>query len=185
MMFYVTMIPVLILSALMIGSLRRLEKHDRVLYRFCEVRRQLMRLLRDSAHELSREDYAVVRIMLDIVGGNIHDYHETKQQLLNGRQFLRRLRRYSTTVGAVHELEAADPRVRKIQTEFGRTILFGFFQYTPLLRSEIIARLLVASASLFARFGWHQMKNLAAALRIARDTTARQGRDFDYAAPAH
>jgi hypothetical protein len=182
-MFYMTVVPAVFLSALMIVHLRGLQKHDKVLFRLCEVRRKMMRLLRESGEELSVEDYAAARALLNILGTTIHNYHETKQRLLDGRRFFQFLNVYSITVGEVESLthDIRDPRVAELQMEFGKAIFHGFLLYTPLLRSELVVRFIVGALSLFARLGVSRMKKLAAALVTARDTAERQGHTFGYA----
>lgn len=181
-MFFAAMIPVLLLSGYMIALLRRLEKHDRVLYRFCEVRRKLMRLLRQSGTELSPEDYRVARALLDMLETNIHNYQETKKFLLNGRRFLKSLRTYSKSAVEVANLAMIrDPRVAEVRNELGRAVLLGILDYTPLLRSELLVRFIAGSASFFARLGWRRMKTVASTLLLAKDTANRQGQEFGYA----
>jgi hypothetical protein len=181
-MFYIALLPVLVLSVITIVRLARLEKHDRVLFRFCEVRRQLMSLLRETGTDLSRDDYAAARTLLDMLESTIQNYHQTKQVLLNGRRFLRFLDAYSTTAGAVERLPAIhDARLREVRVRFARAVFLGYLEYTLLLRSELLARWSLVSMTVFAHLGLRRMKNLAAALITARIVAQRQGRELGYA----
>lgn len=181
-MFYLALLPVLVMSAFMIVRLARLEKHDRVLFRFCEVRRRLMQLLRDAGTELSPSDYAAARELLNMLEAAIQDYPRTKQVLLNGRQFLRFLDAYSSTAGAVERLPAIhDARLREVRVQFARAIFLGYLEYTLLLRSELLARWSIASFLFFAHLGLRRMRSLAGALITAKTVAQRQGRELGYA----
>lgn len=181
-MFSIALLPVLVMSAFMIVRLARLEKHDRVLFRFCAVRRQLMQLLRESGTDLSRHDYAAARELLDMLDAAIQNYHQTKQVLLNGRRFLRFLNAYSTTAGAVERLPAIhDARLREVRVQFARAVFLGYLEYTLLLRSELLARWSIASFLFFAHLGLRRMRSLAGALITAKTVAERQGRELGYA----
>lgn len=92
MMFYIAMVPVLLASAYMLLTLRALAKHDKVLYAFCDLRRDIMTVLREHAFDLTREDYIALREIEQATSATIHDYRFCKIYLFNFRKFREAMR---------------------------------------------------------------------------------------------
>jgi hypothetical protein len=158
-MFYLAVVPALLLSVLMISRLRELEKHDTVLFQFCEIRRDIMRILRERGRRFSPDDYAALRALLDVVNATIHGYHREKRRLFDGRAFVRFLREYKATAAAFEGLRnVQNPEIQKLRDETGRAMVFGFFRYIPFLRSEITARVLFWAASFVAKLGYRRAR---------------------------
>ncbi|MFL5384628.1 MAG: hypothetical protein ACJ8GN_19060 [Longimicrobiaceae bacterium] len=177
-MFYVALVPALLMSAYMIVRLRDLEKHDIVLYRFCEIRRGFMRLLRERGSTLSRHDYVAVRTLVDVINTMIHNYRSHKRLMFNGREFLRYLREYrvtSATVGQLGDIE--DVEIQRLRDETGKTMVYGFFKYTPFFASQVA----ILAVSLLAKLGWRRMRTAAGVLTSARATAEQQAEQFGYA----
>ena len=120
--------------------LREIARHDGVLFRFCEIRRSVVRLLFDRHldGELSRRDYVDARRLLDVLNHVIGDYDKRKAVMFNFRRFVRALRKYEKTAG---ELRLPSPPQDAQIAEFYRqtdiAVLRGFLAYTPLIRSEL------------------------------------------------
>src|SRR5688572_20065178 len=93
MMFYFFMIPALLITVGMILRLRKLTKHDRVLYAFCQVRRDTMDLIRKYNLDLTKEDYVALRYIERATSDTIHDYNFCKVYIFNFRRFSAALRR--------------------------------------------------------------------------------------------
>jgi hypothetical protein len=181
-MFYLAVVPALLLSGLTISRLLEMEKHDTVLFQFCEIRRDIMRLLRERGRGFSPEDYAAVRILLDVVNETIHGYHREKRRMFDGREFMRFLREYEATATAFEVLrDVQNPEIQKLRDETGRAMVVGFFRYTPFLRSEITARVLFWTASIIAKLGYRRARTFIRVLTAARGTAKQQGEEFGYA----
>ena len=75
MFFYILMIPVLFFSVLMIIHLRRLKKHDEVLYTFCQNRREIMFMIREENFALSKKDYFDLRKLAEVNNKTIRHFN--------------------------------------------------------------------------------------------------------------
>lgn len=87
MTYYIFMTPVLLMIVAMILRLRALKKHDKVLYAFCQLRRDTMSLIREHNYDLCRQDYIALRDIEDGLSDTIHDYNMHKVYLFNFRKF--------------------------------------------------------------------------------------------------
>lgn len=83
MFFYVLVLPTLIASLWIIHRLYKLAKHDTALFRFCDLRREVMGVIRDRGFELPREDYVALRKLMDQTGKVIHDYNNFKEMVFS------------------------------------------------------------------------------------------------------
>jgi len=84
MLFYLIVIPVLLLSIHTLVYLKKGCKHDKVLFRFCDLRRELMAYMRSeqfNTHDVSKEDYAAFRKVIYTVNDTIHYFNEVKLSL--------------------------------------------------------------------------------------------------------
>src|ERR1051325_11872039 len=93
MSFYIAVAPILLTSAYMVLKLRALTKHDKVLYSFCDVRRDVMSVLREHAFDLTKEDYIALRDIEEVASDTILDYHNFKIYIFNFRKFRAAVRR--------------------------------------------------------------------------------------------
>jgi hypothetical protein len=143
-----------------------LRKHDVVLYQFCEVRRQLMRLLRAEGEQMTREDYVYAREILDAVSQTIEIYGDHKSRMFNARWFFRFLKAYRISSKEMAALpRTASPKLREIENVYGRAVLSGFLAFTPFFRSELALRFMlsfwVVLATLCAKLGVKWARNYA------------------------
>src|ERR1700758_3289461 len=80
MVFYVGMVPVLFMLARALGHLQMLKKHDHVLYGFCDIRRDLMKYLREAGSDLSAKDYAFAMDIAGLLNHTVHNYRQHKER---------------------------------------------------------------------------------------------------------
>ena len=113
--------------------LREIARHDGVLFRFCEIRRSVVRLLFDRHldGELSRRDYVDARRLLDVLNHVIGDYDKRKAVMFNFRRFVRALRKYEKTAGELRLPRAAarraNCRILSANGHCGFARLFGIY----------------------------------------------------------
>lgn len=153
-MFYLLFIPAFFISCLMIVHLQRLKKHDLVLYRFCQVRRESMQFLRNNWEDLPREEYIALRKLLKILNTTINRYNDHKTVLFNLRRFVERVREFEYFSKKVEQTEI--PKTVEIQQLYKKTsisFLYGFFAYTPLIKSEIFIKISLIIISFLTMLG--------------------------------
>ena len=144
---------ILVLLAVLVGDALRfrlrqkeMQKHDRVLFPFCQLRRDIMRFLHLSVIEdtdsLSPAEYKSVRQLLNVLDGTIHNYNQHKTLMFNIRKIAKHLKMYRKVSKAA--LEIPDhPEIREFHERTHRLLVATFLAYTPLIRWELALRLIV------------------------------------------
>ena len=121
-------------------DIRRVKKHDGVLFPFCQLRRDIMRFLYENVFEnpgaLSHEEYQSVRRLLGVLNGAISNYNKHKTVMFDLREMAKHLETYRHT--SMPTVEVPDnPEIRELHRRFGRLLVRAFIAYTPLIRWEL------------------------------------------------
>ena len=144
---------VLVLLVVLAGDTLRLrlrqkemQKHDRVLFTFCQLRRDVMRFLYinviENTGSLSPAKYKFVRQLLNGLDATIHDYNQHKTLMFNVRKIAKHLKMYRKVSKVV--LEVPDhPEIREFHERIRWLLVAAFLAYTPLIRWELALRLIV------------------------------------------
>ena len=144
---------VLVLLAVLTGDALRsrlrqkeMQKHDRVLFTFCQLRHEIMRFLYinviENTNSLSPAEYKFVRRLLNVLDATIHDYNKHKTLMFNVRKIAKHLKMYRRMSKAA--LETPDhPEIREFHERIHRLQIAAFLAYTPLIRWELALRLIV------------------------------------------
>lgn len=154
----VFVLGILVVGAFAVSSyinVKKHEKHDRVLFRFCQIRRDLMKDLRDRYDTtLSRQEWQAANFLLEILNGVIQHYHSHKTTMFNLRKvrlmIKSDLQRYQDTQQKIKARLSEVPKNTKVYElygDFSRASLQSFFTYTPFIRTEILLRLLVGEVA--------------------------------------
>ena len=151
---YLAILPSLVLCFFALVYLHYVRKHDRVLFRFCQIRRDMMSLLRERGTELSKEDYAALRFFLKGINNLVQRYSVHKFKMFNARAFVAWVRNNAKLLEESAAIpESDDKEIQALQLRTTIAIALGFFAYTRFLRFEVMAKFLAHLAKLFARFG--------------------------------
>ena len=139
---------------------KEMQKHDRVLFPFCQLRRDVMRFLHvnviENVHSLSSEEYRFIRQLLNLLDNTIHNYNRHKTSMFNVRKIAKHLRMYRKVSETA--LKVPDhPEIRKFDERIHRLLVAAFLAYTPLIRWELALRLMVFAY----RIGYHAGKQEA------------------------
>ncbi|MCK5228641.1 MAG: hypothetical protein KAR13_00145 [Desulfobulbaceae bacterium] len=159
-MFYLLFIPTFFVSILMVIHLRNLKKHDIVLYKFCQVRRESMQFLRNNWEDLPREEYLALRKLLSVLNTTINRYNDHKTVLFNLRRFIEEVKEFDSFSKKVASTEM--PKTDEIQQLYiatSKSFLYGFFAYTPLIKSEIFVKISIIIISLLTLVGIEKFNN--------------------------
>ena len=144
---------ILVLLAILAGDALRfrlrqkeMQKNDRVLFPFCQLRRDVMHFLYMNIIEntdlLSPSEYRFVRQLLNGLDATIHNYNQHKTLMFNVRKIAKHLQMYRKVSKAA--LETPDhPEIREFHVRIHRLLVAAFLAYTPLIRWELALRLIV------------------------------------------
>jgi hypothetical protein len=151
---YILIVPSLVFALYMIVVFRKKKKHDDILYRFCQVRRDAIAMIDRRNVELSRKQYASIRNILESVNAMIHNYEQCKTTVFNFRKFVRFLKFYRDAARQAESIHIPnDPEIIAFHHQYKTAIIEAFLAYTPLIKSEICVKLLVALFVFLAKAG--------------------------------
>ena len=125
---------------------REMQKHDRVLFPFCQLRRDVMHFLYMNVIEypgsLSPAEYRSIRQLSDVLDSTIHNYNQYKTSIFNMRRIAKHLKMYGEVSKTA--LEIADhPEIQGFHDRIRQLLVAAFLAYTPLIRWESTLRLFV------------------------------------------
>ena len=125
---------------------KEMQKHDRVLFPFCQLRRDVMSFLyRNSmkdADSLSPSEYEFIRQLLNVLDATIHSYNQHKTSMFNLRKIAKHLETYRKASETA--LKVPDhPEVQEFHQRIHQLLVVAFLAYTPLIRWELALRLIV------------------------------------------
>jgi len=123
-----------------------IAKHNRALFPFFELQRDIMNFLLVNAREkpgaFNKERYVFTRDLLRMVDFTVDNYHAHKTLIFNARKMAKHLEEYQrAAVPAVNVPDA--PEIQAFHSRFRRLLVRAFFAYTPLIRSEILVRIFI------------------------------------------
>lgn len=134
MYFYFLMIPVVIMSIYMISRLLEMRKHDQVLYRLCENRREMMAFLRKTGLTLSKDDYFALRELIEITNQTIHNYNDFKSSSFSvGKriEYGKDVRRLDGKMQERQEHQLSNPTIKSMYSKFGQTMIIALLTFIP------------------------------------------------------
>lgn len=174
-MFYLLMVPVLLMEVCMLLYLYRRRRHDKVLFRFCQIRRDLMQLLRDRGSSLSREEYKDARELLNVLSFTIHNYRDQKTKIFDGRKFLR----FRNSAEKIRQAEpSADPEIAALYVRTAHALVRGFIAYTPFFASELALRLVLLGAQMLGNLGIRKMRRAFEVIQATALVIRRESDEF-------
>lgn len=169
-MVYLLIAPVVLLMLRELRFLLMLRKHDRVLFPLCQIRRDVMQLLRDQGVEMTRDDYIYARSMLTSVSHVVSIYGDHKAKVFNLRSFLRFVKEYKATARELSQTpRTKHAALNEIERRLNAAMLKGFLAYTPFVKSEITLRVFLAVMQLLTHLGF---KMLAERMKDVRELAA-------------
>ncbi len=139
------MLACIVFAAFFWLQIRKAAKHDRVLFPFCQLRRDIMCFLRehmpDQPNALSREEYDSVLRLLDVVSDVIHHYNRHKTVMFNFRRVIKFSMKYRDTLEQAKPIEmTGNAKIQEFHHRFVGLLAKAFIAYTPLIRWEMVLR---------------------------------------------
>lgn len=182
-MFYVTVVPSTLLLLVMLFDLRKTTKHDKVLYRFCQIRRDITTMMFTDGSNLSKSDYRVLRTTLDVTSSAIHNFNHYKTTLFNFRWFMERLKEYRKNASKIDRLATSNERINNLKKNLALAMFCAFLSYTPLIRSQLLVELFLAVLSFMIKIGFKSF-NLTKGIEYL-SWLKEEFKDFSHQTPQH
>ena len=144
---------ILVMLAILAGDTLRfrlrqkeMQKHDRVLFPFRQLRRDIIRFLYMNVIEnpgsLSPAEYKSVRWLLNVLDGTIHNCNQHKTLMFNVQKIAKHLKMYRKVSKTALEIPG-HPEIREFHERIHRLLVAAFLAYTPLIRWDLALRLTV------------------------------------------
>ena len=149
----IVLTAILVLLAVLAGDAlrfrfrqRKMQKRDRVLFPFYQLRREVMCFLYinviENTNSLSPAEYKFVRQLLNDLDATINDYNQHKTLMFNMRKIAKHFKMYRK-VSKVTLETPNHPEIREFHERIRRLLVTAFLAYTPLIRWELALRLIV------------------------------------------
>ena len=140
------LMTVFILLAMLAGDALRfrfrqkeMQKHDRVLLPFCQLRRDIIRFLYmnviENTNSFSLAEYKSVRRLLNMLDAIIHDYNQHKTSVSDVRKLVKNFKMYQKISKTALETSSY-PEVQEFNECIHRLLGTALLAYTPLIRSR-------------------------------------------------
>jgi len=130
MYFYFVMGPVLVGALVMIVWLRNMRKHDTVLYRFCQLRRDVMTILRNDSN-IAQQDYFDLRVLVNALNDTIHNYNEMKTSSFNIFRCLDYGRKARRIDSQIQQHQVENPMVEGLYHAFAYALILAVLTFLP------------------------------------------------------
>lgn len=126
-------------------EIKRIAKHDAVLFPFCQLRRDIMRFLYENVFEnpgmISHSEYQSVIRLLDVLNDAISNYNKYKKMMFNIRKVAKYLSQYRHAVKQAKPIDLTNnDKIQTFHARFVHCYAKAFLAYTPLIRSELTLR---------------------------------------------
>lgn len=133
----------------MISQLRSLKKHDKALYRFCELRRKIMSYLREKNENIPEHDYYLLRELLDNLNDTIHDFNNHKKSLFIVKDIHISLQKYvDSSFYALEKKINQNKKLSSFFSEYRMSMLLAFLTFNPTLKYHLIIIIMIAFVNL-------------------------------------
>ena len=144
---------ILVLLAVLIGDALRfwlrqkeMQKHDRTLFPFCQLRRDVMYFMYmnvvENTGSLSPAEYKLIRRLLNVLDGTIRNYNQHNTPIFNVRKISKQLKMYRKVPRIALEVPG-HPQIREFYERIYFLLVAAFLAYVPLIRWELALRLTV------------------------------------------
>lgn len=161
-MFYVLIIPVILLLAYNLFRLRQIMLHDQVLYKFCQLRRDVIRTIDEDVDNYSKQEYRQIRLLLDELNSTIRNFSHMKTNIFTFKMFLELAKAY-IDFNATKKTKAIKPSenmvIYSLYARYSKSLMDGFISYVPLLQYRLIISLAYAIVKTLATFGLNGVLN--------------------------
>lgn len=170
MLFYITMTLTLLLLLGQYVWFKRAERHDKHLFRLCQVRREAMHFLMDEHQHLPKKEALALRENIDVLNTLIGRYATHKTRLFNFRLFMARVQEMKRFERKQKNADIENAKVIELRHKTMAVVFGAFWDYTPFLRHELVVRLCVALISAATKAGVQSLSGLLRELQQLRET---------------
>lgn len=142
--------------------LKSVLKHDRILYMFCQLRRDTIAHL--TSAELSEKDTQALLSVLDRTSGSIHHYNQLKITYFNLNFLRKEIRTLKRNIDVEENIVFSDNGdIKKLEETLYKTYIHAFMAYSPVF--SMLANLLFVLMKLLVKLSAHFLKRYVTELQ--------------------
>lgn len=143
MFLYFLLTPTLIFLIIQIDRIYLITKHDRVLYMFCQLRREMIYFLRNENPILNEQDKISILKLLELTNHCIHHFKDHKKRTFKFKIF----KIVFFTKSTIENMKENDfftenIRIQAMQKKFILVMLYAAYSYTSFLSLRLIGFIL-------------------------------------------
>jgi len=117
----------------------KIKKHDDVLFQFCNIRRDVMKYLRDNMDHISQEEYKSLKHLLKQLNILIRDYEALTSMIFDLGHLFKEADKTRKYVLILEKIKLPDNKeIERLYFNQKRAMLYAFMRYTPFVRSIIL-----------------------------------------------
>ncbi len=172
-------------------QIKKIAKHDGVLFPFCQLRRDIMKFRFDEIMQpsmtLSRDERESLRRLSSALDNVIHNYSRHKKMMFDLRKMIKAIREYRHILKQIPAIDMTNnTKIQEFHHRFAGLLARAFIAYTPLIRWERTLRLIANAYRAGKKEGAHrraeQAQYIISNAEKARNDARRYGLIGDGAA---
>ncbi|MCH7772763.1 MAG: hypothetical protein IIA49_17405 [Bacteroidetes bacterium] len=158
----ITIVPAVLLQIVIWYRFNKLKKQTNALYRFCQLRRDMMKYLRDEYKNIEKPEYKEIKLSLQYVNQTIHYFHDLKITLFNFKTFIRILTSIAenTDKAEAKKLEVKSESAKKFSHQYARSSFLAFIELVPFLKWKLGIHLTILLSQILVLIGIDSVKKL-------------------------
>lgn len=161
-MFFIITSSIIVVSLIRsFFKIKRCAKHDKYLYKFCQLRRDIISYLRINHDIISKTEYLAIKQVLDLLNKTINLYSKNEaQNLFNIRKFAFFVKETKALSDSSKKfVECNNEVIKSFRNKLGSNIIDAFFAYTPFIFTEIFLKILYRVIRFFVKVQINKLKN--------------------------
>lgn len=119
-------------------KLKNINKHDKILFFFCDHRRDIMKYLRKDGFNISSKEFKEIKQILVITSNSIHYFNKHKTTTFNFRVMKKLIVEGKKSIEEVRIIKSDNEKIQAFQFEFIKCYLNAVFIFTPFIRTSFI-----------------------------------------------
>lgn len=162
-MLNIAIIPVSMFLLYQGIQIRRIARDDRHLYRFCQLRREVIDLIYSDYQDLSRTEYLAARRLLRVLNITIRNYRDHKTVIFDFRRLIKYYEQHKDIEREAKYINTNNEKILVLVDRTEGALVRAFIAYTPFLKHEFAMK---AMFGYLRAFGGKQVEEVIKGLNV-------------------
>lgn len=134
-------------------KLKNINKHDKILFFFCDHRRDIMKYLRKDGFNISLKEFKEIKQILSITSNSIHYFDTHKTTTFNFRVMKKLIIEGKKNIEKVRIIPSDNEKIQAFQFEFVNNYLMVVFTFTPFMKPRFRFYIIFSLLKLVIKIG--------------------------------